>query len=182
MFFKSVSVSPVEGYSSKPPRWHVCIDCGMDENTRAASSPEEQLIREPAQLSWNRRVDVNTTEKVICSPWIHQSGMQWHKPNLSQHQHIINPHTSFYWKNLMNACLQKQYCNSASDRNILDLQSISFSYAMSAAYHKHNLLSESGFIFTVHVQTDSAKLEKELKTYCCDSSNMFQFSYKHKLQ
>ena len=91
---------------------------------------------------------MSATEKVICSPWAHPSGIQQHKPNLSQHQHIINPHTWLYWKNLMNACLQKQYCNTISNRNILDLQSISFSYATSTAYHKYNLSSESGFIFT----------------------------------
>lgn len=95
-----------------------------------------------------RRGDVSATEKVICSPWAHPSGIQQHKPNLSQHQLIINPHTWLYWKNLMNARLQKQYCNTVSNRNILDLQSISFSYATSTAYHKYNLSSESGFIFT----------------------------------
>lgn len=84
------------------------FDCGKDGITMAASSPEGQLIREPAELTWNRGGDVNTTEKVICSPWIHPSGIQQHKPNLPHHQHIINPHTSLYWKNLMNARLQKQ--------------------------------------------------------------------------
>lgn len=95
-----------------------------------------------------QRGDVNTTEKVICSPWVHPSGIQQHKLNLSQHQHIINPRTWLYWKNLMNARLRKQYRNTISERNILDLQSISFSYAMSTAYHKYNLWSGNGFVFT----------------------------------
>lgn len=43
----------------------------------------------------------NTTGKVICSPWLHPSGMQEHKLNPSQHQHIINPHTWLYWKSLV---------------------------------------------------------------------------------
>lgn len=127
---------------------HVCIDCGQDEITKTASSPEGRLIREPAELTWNREGEVNTTAKVICSPEVHPSGIQQHKLNLFQHQHIINPRTWLYWKNLMNACPQKQYCDTISGRNILDLQSIAFSYAMSAAYHKYNLWSENGFIFT----------------------------------
>lgn len=123
-----------------------------------------------------QRGDVNTTEKVICSPWVHPSGIQQHKLNLSQHQHIINPRTWLYWKNLMNARLRKQYCNTIPDRNILDLQSISFSYAMSTAYHKYNLWNENGFIFTWKSgfqQRDEEKLgKKNLKTYCYCSSNM----------
>lgn len=112
-----------------------------------------------------QRGDVNTTEKVICSPWVHPSGIQQHKLNLSQHQHIINPRTWLYWKNLMNARLRKQYCNTIPDRNILDLQSISFSYAMSTAYHKYNLWSENGFIFTWKSgfqQRDEEKSGKEI--------------------
>lgn len=122
---------------------------------------------------------MNTTEKVICSPWVHPSGIQQHKPNLYLHQHIINPHTWLYWKNLMKACLQKQYCNTISDRNILDIQCISFSYAMSTAYHKCNLRRESGFIFTCTrtiLQRGWQKVGKKLKTYCCDSSNTGDFS------
>lgn len=142
----------------------------------AASSPEGQVIREPEELTWNRGGDANTTEKVICSPWIHPSGIQRHKPNLLHHQHIINPHTSLYRKNLMNARLQKQYCNSISDKNILDPQSISFSYAMSPAYHKYNLSGESRLIFTrARVSVcDTAKVGKKLKTYCCDAAEIWE--------
>lgn len=127
-----------------------------------------------------RRGDVSATEKVICSPWAHPSGIQQHKPNLSQHQHIINPHTWLYWKNLMNARLQKQYCNTVSNRNILDLQSISFSYATSTAYHKYNLSSESGFIFTCArtiVQKAGGGGGRELKMYWCDSLNVGAFHF-----
>lgn len=75
----------------------------------------------------------------------------------------------------MNARLQKQYCNTISDRNILDLQSISFSYAMSTAYHKYNLWSESGFIFTYGRQ--SLQRWGRNWRHCCDSSNMGAFSF-----
>ena len=34
--------------------------------------------------------------KVICSPWAHPSGIQQHKLNLYQHQHIITPRTWIY--------------------------------------------------------------------------------------
>lgn len=80
----------------------------------------------------------------------------------------------------MNARLQKQYCNTISDRNILDLQSISFSYAMSTAYHKCNLWSESRFIFTCAREIlwkVRWRWEKKLKTYCCGSSDMDAFSF-----
>lgn len=94
--FKIFHFFLVKTFDSEPERQHVCIDCGEDKITRTASSPEARLIRESAELTWNRGGDVHTTEKVICSPWIHPSGIQQHKPNLSQHQHIINPHTWLY--------------------------------------------------------------------------------------
>lgn len=82
------------------------------------ASPEGQLVREPAELTWNRGGDVNTTEKVICSPWIHPSGIQQHKPNLPPPSAHHKPTHLPLLKEPMNARLQKQYGNSVSDENI----------------------------------------------------------------
>lgn len=68
-----------------------------------------------SQQSWHETEKETWTEKVICSPCVHPSGIQQRKLNLSQHQHIINPCTWLYWKNLMNARLQKQYCKTIAD-------------------------------------------------------------------
>lgn len=176
MFSKSPTLFTVKTFGSEYQRRHVRMFV-VRMKLQGLPAPQRDDWSE-SQSSWHatEEGDVNTTEKVICSPWIHPSGIQQPEPNLSQHQHIINPQTLLYWKNLMNASLQKQYWNTISDRNILDLQSISFSYAMSTAYHKYNLWSKSGFVFTC-VRQSLQKVGMKLKTYCRCSSNMGAFSF-----